>query len=205
MRLTEKAHQYLEEILRPGDLAIDATAGNGHDCLKIAQLIAPKGQLMAIDRQASAIETSGNRLRAAKLEHVCEFIEGDHAEALLRLTKQHTGQASAIIFNLGYLPGSDKSIQTGPATTLPALNAASALLRPRGLLLVTAYRGHDGGIAEADAVARWMDTFPGIVTCHEPDTSGNSTPPILWVAKSGESGPTEPDAAPGNRPLPAAK
>ena len=44
---------------------------------------------------------------------------------------------------VGYLPGSDKRIQTEPESTLSALRAASELLKPDGLLLVVAYRGHD--------------------------------------------------------------
>ena len=31
MRLVEKVHHAMMETLRPGDIAIDATAGNGHD------------------------------------------------------------------------------------------------------------------------------------------------------------------------------
>ena len=182
MKLTERVHQYLEDRLKPGDLAIDATTGNGHDSLKMAERIAPNGRLIAIDCQDAAIETSGNRLRAHHLLQLCRFLKEDHATALPALIAEHCNQAQAIVFNLGYLPGSDKSVQTAPGSTLPALNAAAELLQPGGLLLVTAYRGHPGGIEEADAVARWMQAFAGNVVCHEPDSSGQRIPPILWVA-----------------------
>lgn len=206
MRLTERAHQHLEQSLRPGDLAIDATAGNGHDCLKIAQLVAPHGQLIAIDRQAPAIDASRDRLGKHKLEHLCRFIEDDHANALRALAAQHSGEASAVVFNLGYLPGSDKSILTQPASTLPALDAANVLLKPGGILLVTAYRGHQGGMAEAEAVARWMKAFPGPVACHEPDIAGGAAPPpILWVATASGHGRAAPGATPENHPPPAGR
>lgn len=205
MRLTEKVHNYLEEHLQPGDLAIDATAGNGHDCLKIAQLIAPNGRLIAVDRQSAAITASRHRLSTHKLQHLCEWIEGDHGEALQALGQRYPRQASAIVFNLGYLPGGDKSIQTEVATTQTALKACTALLKPSGILLVTAYRGHPGGMAEAEAVAQWMHAYTGLVQCHEPEKNAESTPPILWVAKALELDPSESSAAPDNRLPPGEK
>ncbi len=206
MRLTEQVHNYLEKQLCPGDLVIDATAGNGYDCLKIAQRIAPTGKLIAIDRQPQAIESSCNRLKAHNLEKLCQFIEANHADALPAMVEKHTGQVASVIFNLGYLPGSDKSIRTTPADTLLALDAAKSLLQPEGLLLVTAYRGHEGGLAEAEAVAHWMNQFSGTVLCHEPSRSIGGVPPILWVARMA----AEPDLAvfdvtPENRPKPAGK
>ncbi|MGC6456057.1 MAG: class I SAM-dependent methyltransferase [Coraliomargaritaceae bacterium] len=200
MRLTERVHQILEKELQSGDLAIDATAGNGHDCLKIAQLLAPNGRLIAIDRQLQAIRTSRNRLEQHRLEHLCTFMENDHAKALLSLCQKDTAQAKAIVFNLGYLPGGDKSIRSTSHTTLAALDAAKRLLQPEGLLLVTAYRGHDGGIEEAEAVALWMNQFSGAVVCYEPNRTGERIPPILWVAKSKGHDPHVPDATQNNHP-----
>jgi hypothetical protein len=41
------------QVLRPGDTAVDATCGNGHDSLFMAQCIGPSGRLHAVDLQAS--------------------------------------------------------------------------------------------------------------------------------------------------------
>jgi precorrin-6B methylase 2 len=202
MKLTERVHRILEKELHPGDLAIDATAGNGHDCLKIAQLVAPDGQLIAIDRQAQAIEASRHRLVEHRLAHLCQFIEDDHAKTLLSLGQQYAAQAKAIIFNLGYLPGGDKSIRTTSGTTLTALNAVTHLLQPAGFLLITAYRGHEGGTEEAEVVAQWMHTFPGTIVCHEPDRTGELVPPILWVAQLKEHDPAAPGVTSKNHPSP---
>jgi 16S rRNA C967 or C1407 C5-methylase (RsmB/RsmF family) len=49
MRLVELAHDRLQQILCPGDICIDATAGNGHDSLFLAQLTAPNGIVYAVD------------------------------------------------------------------------------------------------------------------------------------------------------------
>jgi hypothetical protein len=38
-------------VLQPGDVAVDATCGNGHDSLFMAQAIGPTGELHAVDVQ----------------------------------------------------------------------------------------------------------------------------------------------------------
>lgn len=50
-----------------------------------------------------------------------------------------------VAFNLGYLPGGDKTVITTSKTTLPALQAASRILRSEGLISVMVYVGHPGG------------------------------------------------------------
>jgi 16S rRNA C1402 N4-methylase RsmH len=184
MRLTEKVHQLLTEHLKNGDLAIDATAGNGHDSLFLAQQIGADGKVIAIDIQTNAIEATQAKLTTADLSARAQLLLGNHAEQLESLTSTHTGQVDAIVFNLGYLPGSDKSIQTQKSSTERALKASLSLLHPNGLLCVTAYRGHPGGMEEAALVETWMQTQKANghkVECHIPNAK--NTPPILWVLK----------------------
>lgn len=181
--LTQIAHQYLQSVLQAGDLAIDATAGNGHDSLACAECIQPGGQLHYIDCQTRAIKATEQRLALIKGLQ-CRLVPhlGDHAQVLASLKARFAGQAKAIIFNLGYLPGSDKSIQTQPQSTRHALDAAQQLLHPRGILLVTAYRGHIGGQEEADCVAQWMEQAirrGGHAKCHSPQNT-RAIPPQLW-------------------------
>lgn len=186
MRLTEQVHLKLMEVIRSGDTVIDATAGNGHDALALAKLVGPSGKVIIIDVQTAAIEATRDRLMEAKELAQCELIEGDHAEVLHELLEQHRESVRAITFNLGYLPGAEKTLTTKPETTVRALDAAISLLRPGGILLVTAYRGHAGGMSEAQEVEKWMlslrsdewDTFST-----EPDIkSSENVPPILWTA-----------------------
>lgn len=184
MRLTEKVHQLLTEQLQNGDLAIDATAGNGHDSLFLAQQVGVDGTVIAIDIQAQAIEATRVKLADANLAPRAQLQLGDHAEQLEALTNKHADRIAAIVFNLGYLPGSDKSIQTQTSSTQHALKASLKLLRPEGLLCVTAYRGHPGGMEEAALVETWMRSQEASghkVECHIP--KANNTPPILWVLR----------------------
>ena len=50
------AHQYWKNLLLPGDHAIDATCGNGHDSIFLAKILLDSGKLKAFDKQSSAIE-----------------------------------------------------------------------------------------------------------------------------------------------------
>ena len=62
MRLTEYAHLCLEKRLNNGDCVLDATAGNGYDTLKAAQLVQPNGRVISIDIQEDAIEATEAQL-----------------------------------------------------------------------------------------------------------------------------------------------
>ena len=58
----------------------------------------------------------------------------------------------AVMFNLGYLPGGDKSIVTRAESTVIAIRIAAELLAPGGILTIVVYTGHPGGEEEAAAV-----------------------------------------------------
>lgn len=185
MRLTEKVHQILKGHLKPGDYAIDATAGNGHDTLFLAEQVGASGQVIAIDLQACAIESTRQRLTASKVDDRVVLYEGDHASQLESLVEGRSHQIAAVVFNLGYLPGSDRIVQTQPDNTRRALNAAIRLLATGGWLCVIAYRGHPGGTEEARAVEDWMRTRQSAgnrVEYHLPPS--DNTPPVLWLLQA---------------------
>ena len=69
------------------------------------------------------------------------------------------------MFNLGYLPGSDKKITTMRKTTMPAIEAAVSLLDRDGILLVAVYPGHAEGDAEGKMVCEYFATLPRTQYC----------------------------------------
>jgi predicted methyltransferase len=155
------AQRSLTAVLRPADLAVDATAGNGHDTVFLARAVGPAGRVVAVDKQAEAVARSGERLRQAGLAQRVSLRTGGH-EALGELVPSGwAGRVRAVVFNLGYLPGGEGPVITGPRTTLAALEAALYLLAPGGRLAVVAYPGHAGGEAEALAVSGWARALPG--------------------------------------------
>jgi len=182
--LTEQAHEICRTVLKPGDIAIDATAGNGHDTLFLAQQVGSTGSVFAFDLQAAAIAKTAHRLEQAEVQNVRLF-EVDHSRLLHSIPEEHHGQVAAVMFNLGYLPGGDKTVITDSVSTITAVEQSLELLRPGGLLTVLAYTGHPGGKAEADAVGRLMDNLcndqyaVNLITADEERIS----PPQLFVVK----------------------
>lgn len=159
-RPTQQAHEAVAAVLRPGDLAVDATAGNGHDTCFLAEGVGPGGRVVAFDIQAEAVEATRRRLREAGLDERVEVLGESHA----RIAGRVPAGVGAVMFNLGYLPGGDHGIITRTAETLEALEAAAGLLRPGGVLTVVCYPGHPGGEEEAAAVAGWARERGGEVS-----------------------------------------
>lgn len=188
VRLTGIAHREVGAVVRPGDLAIDATAGNGHDTLFLAGRIGPTGRVFALDIQAEALEHTRRRLAAAGLASQVTLIHLGHERLCTAVPQAVRGRIAAVMFNLGYLPGSDKRCMTGVDTTLAALDQAAACLRPGGILSVIAYRGHAGGRAETVAVQQWIRHHPELATRLQEIRPPGDSAPALFLARLPESG-----------------
>lgn len=162
-RATAFAHHLLRESLRPGDLAIDATCGNGHDTIALAEMVGPDGRVLALDLQPNAVANTRDRCQSAGLADRVIALPGDHRDLTKHWNENFSDpfRPSAIIFNLGYLPGGDKSLITQSDSTLAGLDQARTLLAPGGLLICVCYPGHPGGDTEADAVRQWFAALPG--------------------------------------------
>lgn len=150
-------HDFWRAHLPAGGFALDATAGNGHDTVLLCRLVGPRGRVVALDIQQRAVDNTNRRLHQAGLDAVGRAVLDSHAH-LARYAAP--GEADAVVFNLGYLPGADHSVFTVPETTLAALDTARALLRPGGILTVCAYAGGRQGTEERDAVLAWAAALP---------------------------------------------
>jgi 16S rRNA C1402 N4-methylase RsmH len=158
------SHEIVSARLRPGDVVVDATAGNGHDTVFLAERVLPGGRVFAFDVQEAAIAQTREQITNLKLQITrAEDITLHHAghERMGELLPEEArGRLRAVMFNLGYLPGGDKELITRVETTLSALGQALDWLAPDGVLTVVVYPGHEGGREEADAVVRWMAALP---------------------------------------------
>ena len=153
--LAETAHHLLSKQLKTGDAVIDATLGNGHDTLFLAQAIGSEGQLFGFDIQETALNNTRQRLQNQQIQTAVTLFQASHADMLEHIASQWHGQIQAVMFNLGYLPGADKTLITQATSTLKALDAACQLLAEQGILTVMAYPGHPGGDDDTQQLTAW--------------------------------------------------
>lgn len=149
------AHQVVASALRPGDLAVDATAGNGHDTLWLARCVGPTGLVIALDVQPAALEATRRRLEPTGCSDRVRLVLQGHEQLDQLLEPLAPRSPRAIMFNLGFLPGGSPDASTRAETTLPALESALRHLAPGGVLTVTLYPGHPEGLRETQAVLAW--------------------------------------------------
>lgn len=151
-------HELLKNHISPGDYVVDATVGNGHDTVKLAQLVGQTGTVFGFDIQEQAIEETKKKLLLTGLTEQVKLYHLGHEK--LNEIIDDSVKLSAIVFNLGYLPKGDKSIITQSKTTIEALNQGLKRLRKSGLILLMIYHGHPGGAEEKNAVLDYVKDLP---------------------------------------------
>lgn len=173
------AQLMLKDRLQPGDVVVDATMGNGHDTLFLTQCVSPGGHVYAFDVQAPALVETAKRVPA----DMTTLIHSGHETMREHLPAEVHGKISAVMFNLGYLPGTDKTLITRTETTMIAVQAALDLLRPGGLLTIAVYPGHEGGAEEGRSIATWAAALESrrYEVQHLRPINRAASPPELWV------------------------
>lgn len=154
-RLTAQAQRHASNSLRHGDIAIDATAGNGIDTLFLARTVGVDGRVFAFDIQRDAIDRTRSRLESEAIRNV-ELVQASHANLESWIPKEYHGRVSVAMFNLGYLPGGDKSLITKAKSTTAAIESSLSLLVGGGVVTIVAYTGHDGGYVETQCVEKLL-------------------------------------------------
>ena len=172
------AHKYWENLLSPTDHVIDATCGNGHDTLMLAQLV-PNGHVFAIDNQQQAIDTANEKISMSLGMNVSFHLQC-HSNFPLKIQPK---SIALVVYNLGYLPGGDKQLTTKRSTTLQSLEKAIPLIRPGGALSITCYPGHPEGALEETAVLELIKTLPAKEwsCCIHRWINRNASPSLLLV------------------------
>lgn len=149
------AHYLVQKVLKPGDWAIDATAGNGKDTLFLAKTVTKSGQVFAFDIQDQALEMTRNLLAVNNALIGVQLIKTGHEN----MDSIVSGKVKAVMFNLGYLPGGDHGVITRPETTLAGIRQALNLLDQGGIITITIYSAHPGGTEEKEAVEELVENL----------------------------------------------
>lgn len=140
-----------KKVINETSVVIDATCGNGRDTKNLAALLNGKGKLIAYDVQEEAINNTKKLLN-----------ESSQAIVTYRLTSHEKFEENAdlFVYNLGYLPGSDKKVKTKADITIKSLQSALENLNPGGLISIMCYRGHPEGVEEEEALNHFLKTLP---------------------------------------------
>lgn len=153
LRNTQKA--FLEQHVKEGCTVADFTMGNGHDTLWLSKRVGAKGKVYAFDIQDRALENTKALLEREGCPENYELIKASH-HLLLEYIKE---PLDAGMFNLGFLPGGDKSLTTLRTTTLPAIERALTVIKPGGCLIVAVYPGHEEGRLEGELICKTLAAY----------------------------------------------
>lgn len=150
------AHQLFHLVLQPGDTAVDATCGNGKDCVILARILQGQGSLVAYDIQPEA-------LRRAKVLFQKDLSNEQQQIIQLKLcSHEYLSEQGAKLFhyNLGYLPKGDKQVTTLVTSTISSIKCALELVASGGMVSVICYPGHPEGGRELSAVEHLASALP---------------------------------------------
>lgn len=155
-QITDWCRHFMELQIKPGDLCIDATAGNGHDTLFLSQLTGSAGRVLAFDIQQTALDSTKMRLKKHGAPENVTLLLDSHSH-MKNYTQPNT--VSCIVFNFGYLPSGDHTIATRSDTSIPAVSQGLDLLKKDGLMSLCIYSGGDSGFEERDALLEYLKTL----------------------------------------------
>lgn len=175
------AQELIVQAVGEGSRVIDATLGNGYDTQWLCSLVGDEGHVYGFDVQQEAVDRTAERLEKEGIAHRASlFCKGhQYVEECVE------GGIDAALFNLGWLPGSDRSIRTQRETTLAAAQACLRLLKQGGLMTICAYPGHDEGKEELRALVEWAQSlnpkeYDAMIRCY---LNQPNDPPVLFAIK----------------------
>ena len=178
VKTADFAMSFMAQYISEGDVVVDATLGNGNDTLKLANLVGipkGKGQVYGFDIQEEALRTSQELLTKNNLEFI--YVK-DKERSLENIVKKEDGgiylyldshenitnhvntEITGAIFNLGFLPGYDKTIATKWETTLFAINGILKKLKVNGIIVIVFYPGQPEGKKEMEEITEFMAQLP---------------------------------------------
>ena len=159
--LLQLQKQFILNHLGEGDVAVDFTMGNGHDTEFLSKTVGEFGHVFAFDVQEQALSSTSERLTRTGCPNNCTLILDSHHN----VKKYVDVPIKAGMFNLGYLPGSDKKVTTMRSTTLPAIEAAISLMAPDAIILIAVYPGHPEGDLEGKMLEDYFETLSRFKVC----------------------------------------
>ncbi len=141
-KIVEFAHFLIANTFKTQSdiVAVDFTVGKGNDTLFLCDFLKNSGFVYGFDLQIDAIKITNELLVDSGLTNY-KLINDCHSN----LKSYIKEKIDIAVFNLGYLPGYDKSIITNFETTISAISECLNILSDRGKIYIACYVGHDEG------------------------------------------------------------
>ena len=176
---------FINKYLQEGDCAVDATAGNGNDTLKLCRAVGSSGTVYAFDIQETALLETKDKLEEQGLTNVSLILDSHSNIDCYSISKP-----KSVIFNLGYLPGGDHTLQTKYSTTIEAIEKSLSMLDDNGFISVTIYYGKNSGTEEKEHVLEYLKNLNHklyTVTTHDFFNRPNNPPLTAIITKNSET------------------
>lgn len=169
--------------MKKAKVVVDATCGNGHDLLYLAKRAQKGCHLYGIDIQMKAIKSSKDLLQSNDIapEVSLTFIHDSHDLAVAHQLKDKV--IDLMIFNLGYLPGSNHEIITKPHHTIDAIKEGLNKLSKSGIITIVAYPGTSEGMDEMKSLISYLSDLEQKLynVCHWQPLNQVNNPPELFI------------------------
>lgn len=144
--VVDKSHELISRIPNK-NIAIDCTLGNGHDTLFLSSLFT---EVYAMDIQPLALRRSKERLKDTINTHLYLLNHKD-------IDTLNLSNVDLILYNLGFLPGSDKKVITNYETTIESINKAYSILAINGTIIIASYIRHPNGLKEYQSIKEFLN------------------------------------------------
>lgn len=169
-------------FLKKGLYVLDATCGNGHDTLFLAQhvLTDHSGFILSVDIQEIALKNTLALIKKSLPPQLWERVILEKKCHSLIKTKQ---KFDLVVYNLGYLPGANKQFTTKSSTTLKSLKLTMQNLNEGGAISITCYPGHPEGKLEEQALLSFLDKLDSKIwsVSYHSWLNRPASPSIIWL------------------------
>ncbi|GAA0077742.1 class I SAM-dependent methyltransferase [Clostridium sp. CTA-5] len=146
--ISKLSHYIIKEFLNNKEIAIDATLGNGYDTDFLSNNF---NTVYAFEIQKCACDD----YIKMKKDNVKVINDSHH------LIKEYIFESvDCIMYNLGFLPGGNKSITTQNATSLKSIKDGLEILNYGGIMTICIYRGHEEGKIEESCIISYLKSLP---------------------------------------------
>lgn len=175
--IIDYAHNLALSHLTAQSIAIDCTVGKGQDTLFLSK---HAHHVYGFDVQSDAIQQTTLLCEQHQINNV-ELIHDGHEN----INQYIHASFDVALFNLGYLPGSDKTVTTTADTTLKAIQQLLPLMADSAAIIMVVYIGHPAGKDEATALQHFLEQLPArmyFATIHK-DINHPKAPYVLSITK----------------------